>query len=60
MKSNIELIEAVARKLAGQYMVDDGYSEDTRKSAESGEMWQNFKNAALVAITAVRVFDANP
>ena len=46
-------IEAVARKLAGQYQVDDGYGEESRGSAEAGEMWRNFKAAAIVAIAAL-------
>ena len=38
----VTMVERVARKLAGQYMVDDGYGEASRASAEAGEMWRNF------------------
>lgn len=51
MASDAE-IEAAARKLAGQYQVDDGYGEASRESAEKGEMWRNFKMAATVALDA--------
>jgi hypothetical protein len=50
----MSMIERVARKLAGQYMIDDGYGESSRASAEAGEMWKNFRRAAEVAIKAMR------
>lgn len=44
-------IEAAARKLAGQYMIEDGYPEDRREIYERGT-WQNFKAAAGLALEA--------
>lgn len=49
-----EMVERAARKLAGQWMVDDGYGEDSRASAERGEMWKNFRKSARLAIEAMR------
>ena len=47
------LVEAVSRKLAGQYMREDGYDEKAALSAEQGEMWRNFKAVTKVAMTAL-------
>lgn len=49
-----EMIERVARKMAGQYMIDDGFGEDSRRGAEQGEMWKNFRASARAAIEAMR------
>lgn len=49
-----EMIERVARKLAGRYMIDDGYGEEAAARAEQGDMWKNFRASAQVAIEAMR------
>lgn len=54
-----ELVERIARKLAGQYMVEDGYGEASRKSAEDGDMWRNFKTTAELVIAEVRTADSH-
>ena len=52
-------IEAAARKMAGQSMIDDGYGEHSRVTAERGEMWRNFRAMAIVALEAAARVRAN-
>ena len=49
-----EMIERVARTLCMQLQIDEGFSAESAARAATSNMWKNYRNAARMAIEAMR------